>query len=177
MEYRELKEPEVTESLLADFDRRQQVTLVWRRNEASSRWSIVPRPSVDDWSAEERRSMVDYLKNTAVTGGLVLAAMGDGSLLGFASVESAPLGADGDYLDLSTLHVSASQRNQGIGTTLFMRAAGWARAHGAKKLYISTHPAIESQGFYLSLGCVDAAEPQQDHMEKEPGGRQLEYAL
>ena len=40
-----------------------------------------------------------------------------------------------------------------------------------------THSAIETQRFYRSLGCVDAARPQQKHAEAEPFDCQLEYPL
>ena len=42
---------------------------------------------------------------------------------------------------------------------------------------ISAHSAIETQRFYRSLGCVDAAQPLQKHVEAEPFDCQLEYRL
>ena len=41
----------------------------------------------------------------------------------------------------------------------------------------SAHSAIETQRFYRSLGCVDAAQPLQKHVEAEPFDCQLEYDL
>ena len=80
-------------------------------------------------------------------------------------------------MDLSSIHVSEDMRRSGIGHRLFSAAADWAKGHGAQKLYISAHSAIESQRFYESLGCVDAVWYNRRHVEAEPFDRQLEYVL
>lgn len=54
---------------------------------------------------------------------------------------------------------------------------GIAKENGAKKLYISSHSAIESQNFYKSLGCVEAKEYNKAHVENEPCDCQLEFVL
>ena len=100
-----------------------------------------------------------------------------GVLKGFVSVESAPMGSRGQYRDLSSLHVSQELRGQGIGRVLFAAAARWAAEQGGQKLYISAHSAVESQAFYAAMGCVDAAQINREHAEKEPFDRQLECAL
>ena len=82
-----------------------------------------------------------------------------------------------EYLDLSALHVSEDLRRSGVGRALFLAAADWARRQGARKLYISSHSALESQAFYAAMGCVDAAETNRQHVEAEPFDRQLEYVL
>lgn len=100
-----------------------------------------------------------------------------GKLKGFASVEGAPLGKDGVYRDLTSIHVSEEFRGRGWGRKLFDCAKGWAKAHGAEKLYISSHSAVESQAFYRAMGCTDALERIQEHVQKEPLDRQLECLL
>ncbi len=87
------------------------------------------------------------------------------------------MGASGDYLDLTSLHVSQELRGMGIGKKLFDTAALWAKWQGAKKLYISSHSAVETQRFYEAMGCVDALELSQKHVEQEPYDRQLELDL
>ena len=52
-----------------------------------------------------------------------------------------------------------------------------ARSLGAQKLYISAHPAQETQAFYHALGCVEAEEYHKELAESEPDECQLEYAL
>ena len=68
-------------------------------------------------------------------------------------------------------------RGKGIGKTLFIAAKTWAAEHGAKKLYISAHSAIETQEFYKAMGCTDAMLYNQKHVEQEPYDCQLECKL
>lgn len=68
-------------------------------------------------------------------------------------------------------------RNRGIGSKLFMIAKGWALAHGAKKLYISAHSAVETQAFYRRMGCVEAAFYNKTHVDAEPYDCQLECLI
>ena len=56
-------------------------------------------------------------------------------------------------------------------------AALWAKAQGGKKLYISSHSAVETQRFYQAMGCVDAKELLEEHVAREPLDRQLELVL
>ncbi len=108
---------------------------------------------------------------------MVLGGFLEGSLKGFVSVEGKLFGSTNQYLDLTSLHVSEDMRGYGIGKTLFHMAACWAKDHGAQKLYISSHSAIETQKFYEALGCLDAQEHCQKHVEQEPYDRQLEFLL
>ena len=50
---------------------------------------------------------------------------------------------------------SAFQCGKGLGESAF-----------SKKLYISAHSAVESQEFYRSMGCIEATEYNQSHVEK-----------
>ena len=92
-------------------------------------------------------------------------------------MEGGIFGKTNRYMDLSCIHVSQDMRHSGIGRRLFDEARRFARAHGAQKLYISAHSAVESQAFYEAMGCVDAQEIQRAHAEKEPFDRQLECML
>ena len=176
MEYRLLREEEIDRALLRDFERRQQVTRCWRREEG--RWVIRDDPFVDQWSEEDYAFLVQCLRRTVQTGGAVFGALAEGGKAkGFASVEPQSLGARGQYRDLSSLHVSEELRGRGIGKKLFALAADWARSHGAEKLYISSHSAVETQAFYRAMGCAEAQEYNAEHVQKEPFDCQLEYDL
>lgn len=176
MIYRELNEKELCRELFSGFQRRQIVTDCWRK--LGGMWQIVSAPFVDQWSEEDYATLVSCLKNTVETGGVVFGAFTkNGTLKGFASVESRPLGKKKEYLDLSSIHVSEELRGRGTGKELFFRAAGWARKRGAKKLYISAHSAVETQAFYKAMGCVEAKEYNRTHTEKEPFDCQLEFVL
>lgn len=175
MEYRELKLDEINLELFSHFIRRQVVGDCWRRE--NGQWVIRPDPFIDDWSEEDYIFLVKYLRHTAESGGFVYGAFSDGRLKGFASVEAELFGGENRYLDLTSIHVSEDMRGSGIGRILFTAASGWARDHGAGKLYISSHSAVESQAFYKAMGCVDALEYNKAHVEAEPFDRQLEYEL
>ncbi len=175
MQIRPLNLEEISIRLFRSFCRRQEVTQCWRKENGA--WQVRDVAFVDDWDAQDYAFLVQCLRRTVQTGGVVFGAFLDGALKGFASVESAPLGTAGQYRDLTSLHVSQELRGRGIGRQLFQQAAGWARTQGGKKLYISAHSAVETQAFYRAMGCVEAEEPQAIHYEKEPCDCQLEYRL
>jgi len=173
--YRILQEQEIDRRLFRTFIRRQVVDQCLRRENGA--WVVRSDPFIDDWTEEDYQTLIRCLHNTVRTGGFVCGAFSDGELKGFVSVESSFFGGEDQYHDLSSLHVSEDMRRDGIGKALFLAAAEWARKHGAKKLYISAHSAIESQAFYRAMGCVEASEYDQEHVEAEPYDRQLEYVL
>lgn len=161
--------------LFNDFIRRQVVTQCWRKE--NGQWVIKDVPFIDDWGEKEYAFLVSCLRNTLRTGGFVYGAFVQGKLKGFVSVEAGLLGGAQKYLDLSSIHVSQDLRGQGIGKALFLAAKEWARQQGAGKLYISAHPAVETQAFYKKMGCVEAEVYNQKHVEKEPCDCQLECRL
>jgi len=175
MEYRILQEQEIDRGLFRAFIRRQVVDKCLRRENGV--WVVRSSPFIDDWTEEDYRTLIDCLHNTVRTGGFVCGAFLDGGLKGFVSVENGFFGGENRYYDLSSLHVSEDMRRNGIGKALFLAAADWAGKQGAKKLYISAHSAIESQAFYRSMGCVEADEYNQKHVEAEPYDCQMEYVL
>lgn len=175
MEYRPLAAEELVPSLFDHFQRRQEVNLCWRKVDGV--WQIREDPFIDDWTPEDYRFLLQCLKNTLAGGGLVLGAFLAGELKGFASVEDPPLGSRGQYADLTSIHVSRDCRRMGAGRELFHRACRFARERGAEALYISAHSAVETQAFYRAMGCVEAQEYNQEHVEREPFDCQLECPL
>lgn len=171
--YKRLKSQDITRSLFDGFIRIQKVTKCWRREHGE--WVIRDAAFVDDWGEAEYKELIRCLQNTAETGGLVMGAFFGQRLAGFVSVEQAPLGSRGQYMDLSSIHVSHDMRGHGIGKKLFSMAADFARENGREKLYISGHSAVETQAFYRSLGCVEAKEYDPEHVKREPFDCQLEY--
>ncbi len=174
LQYRKLSAEEICPQLWDGFIRRQLVGACWRKIDGA--WCVRDDPFVDDWSPDDIRALAEELKQTALAGGLVLAAFDGGAMKGFVSVEAEPFGAEGEYLDLTNLHVSEEMRGRGIGTALFSEARAYARERGAKKLYLSAHSAVETIAFYRKLGCVEARIRHQKHIEAEPFDCQLECA-
>lgn len=175
MTYRPIGAEEITRELFGDFIRRQAVVKCLRREDGN--WTVREDPFIDDWSEEDYQTLIRCLKNTLMTGGFVYAAFCEGRLKGFVSVEPDFFGGENRYLDLSSLHVSEDMRQKGIGRALFSAAKAWASERGAKKLYISSHSAVETQAFYKAMGCVEAKEYNRKHVEAEPYDCQLECAL
>jgi len=175
MKYIELKAGEINRELFLHFRRHQVVTQCWRK--IDGKWCIKDDPFTDDWNEEEYNKLIVCLKNTITTGGIVFGAFSNGMLKGFVSIESALFGRNEEYLDLSSIHVSEDMRGKGVGKKLFQLAKTWAKEHGAGKLYISAHSAVESQAFYRAMGCVEARKYNRYHVEKEPCDCQLEYKL
>ena len=175
IQYRNLCENEINRDLFKEFIRHQVVTKCWRKE--NGKWVVKDVPFIDDWTEQEYEVLILCLKNTVSSGGLVYAAFYNNQLKGFVSVENELFGGCHNYLDLSSIHVSEDMRNQGIGAALFNEAKKWAKKHGASKLYISAHSAIESQAFYKKMGCIEAEQYNQDHVDKEPYDCQLECKL
>lgn len=178
MHYREIRKEELSRSLFAHFHRRQVVTDCLRREEEG--WAVKPAPFVDDWSEEDYAFLVECLKGTITKGGAVFGAFLEQEqevLKGFASVEGVPMGSRGQYRDLTYLHVSEDMRGRGMGRKLFFTACQRALELGGEKLYIASHPAMETQLFYRMLGCTEAKEIVKKHLEEEPNGIQLEKKL
>ena len=175
MQYRDLSITEIDQRLFRHFDRYQKVAKCWRKSDGH--WIIADVSYIEQWHEKDYESLIACLKGTIDTSGVVFGAFSDGMLKGFASVAGEFFGRDKQYLDLSCIHVSSDARGQGIGKKLFRMAADWAKEKGAKKLYISAHSSVESQAFYKAIGCVEAAEYDAMHAEKEPFDCQMEYDL
>ena len=175
IEYKDITSDQLNEHLFDHFLRYQQVNQVWRKVDGT--WVIKEEPFIDDWSKEDYAFLVQCLHNTLQTGGLVYGVFNNDELKGFASVEGKVFDEIHKYCDLSSLHVSSDMRGNGIGKQLFNYAKVWAKNHGAKKLYISGHSAVETQAFYRAMGCVEASVYNQDHVQMEPFDCQLECVL
>ncbi len=175
IQYKRLYADEIGMELFDGFIRRQIVTKCWRKE--NGEWTVKDIPFIDDWTDSDYRTLVAHLRTVTLSDGFVYAAFYSGKLKGFVSVDYKWFGGVHEYLDLTNIHVSEDMRRKGIGKKLFHVAAEWARNKGAKKLYISAHSAVESQAFYRSVGCVEAAVYNPDHVAKEPCDCQLEYGL
>lgn len=175
IEYRMIRPEKLSKELFGEFVRHQNVTKCWRKVEG--RWQVMDIAFVDDWNQEDYEQLIKSLKKIIELGGMVYGAFAQNVLKGFAAVCGELFGSEREYLDLAEIYVSEELRGQGVGTELFKKAAEWAKANGAKKLYISAHSAVESQAFYKGRGCVEAKEYSARHVEKEPCDCQLEYQL
>ncbi len=125
MKYRSLQEHEINRELFRDFIRRQVVTKCWRRE--NGEWLIKDAPFIDDWTEQDYEVLIECLKRTVRTGGLVYGAFYEEKLKGFAAVLPEIFGRENKYIDLAAIHVSQDMRGTGIGTVLFKEAKRWAK--------------------------------------------------
>jgi predicted N-acetyltransferase YhbS len=101
----------------------------------------------------------------------------DARLVAVAVLDSKPIGANHDQLQLKFLHVSNGYRGRGLGRRLFELAQDEARARGARRLYISATPSENTIDFYLRRGCVLTPEPEPELLALEPEDIHLECDL
>ena len=170
-----LKKEEINLLLFSNFDRYQEVTKCWRKE--NDKWVLKDISFTENWGPDEYESLVKCLQKTIMTGGTVFGAFSDNNLVGFASLENQFFGSKNDYLQLSSIHTSNSCRGRGIGKKLFNLVCKKAREAGAEKLYISAHSSEETISFYKALGCKEALEYNKNLVDKEPCDCQLEYVL
>ena len=130
---------------------------------------------IDDWDELKLHEIAKYLKVCVLRGGVVAVAMDQDRVVGFANIE--PYLYFNEYINMPYIHVSNDYHNQGIGKILFYMLEKSAKQLGAKKLYISTHPAIPAQRFYESVGTVLANKIIPELYEKEPADIHREKEL
>ncbi len=167
--------PDLTPGFLAKFNRHQAVARRWMLEGGT--WQLKATPFLDDWDPVEKEEKTALLRQTLVNNGAVWGAYQGERLIGFASLEPEFFGSQKQYLLLHFLHVDATERGNGYGRLLFNLACAEARQRGARKLYISTSTAEDTQAFYLKAGCVDAAEIDPALAAAEPFDRQMEFDL
>lgn len=174
---RKLVKGDLFPGLLRHFDRYQQVTRCWRKQ--NGRWVLRDIAFIEQWSEGEKEDIVSDIFAPAIRGGG--AVYGgfrlDGTLAGYAVVLPERFGSRRQYLQLKELYVSNECRQMGLGRALFEQAASFAKKQGAQKLYISAHSAAETQAFYRALGCTEAEEYSQALAALEPCDCQLEFDL
>lgn len=172
---RKVSEKELPADALRAFNRYQETRRV--RYLSADGYAYKPNHFIEQWDEGKKRGVVQSLHNCLHREGVVAAAFSGGEIIAFAAVEAGLFGCHKEYLELSYLHVSYECRRRGIGKALFQFCCARAKEMGAAKLYISAHPAEETQLFYLGLGCVLAAEVNRDILAREPLDLQLEFVI
>lgn len=128
----------------------------------------------EDWNQSQLDIITEHLKTVLISNGIVVAAFENKRVIGFMSVDSSLFSS---YVNVSYVHVSKEYRGKGIGRKLFYISSIYALKTGAKKLYISAHPSVESQAFYKQLGCVVTQYYNEKLVGLEPLDIKLEYKL
>ena len=172
MKIKEIKAKALTLELFRDFNRYQEVTKCWRKEEG--RWILKDIAFTEQWEQKDYEKLIEGMKGTIDHKGRIYGAFENEKLLGFCSIEHERFGSNKQYVELSEFYVSHEERGKGVGKKLFETACSVAASFGAKKLYISAHSSQETQAFYKTMGCKEAEEYNQKSVEKEPCDCQLE---
>ncbi|MEG0663697.1 MAG: GNAT family N-acetyltransferase [Clostridia bacterium] len=173
--YQQLYKNHLNENVLDKFNRYQEVSCCWRKQ--NDEWFLIDNPYIEDWDLEKKRNIVSELVNCVNNNGVVYGAIIDNTLIGFSCISADFFGKNNEYIELLIMQVSTEYRNKGIGKQLFKLIAGSARQLGARKIYISAHSSEESYAFYRAVGSVDAVEINQAIARNEPFDCQMEYVL
>jgi 3-methyladenine DNA glycosylase AlkD/GNAT superfamily N-acetyltransferase len=128
----------------------------------------------ESWDESKLIEISKYLRDLVKKGGVVYAAYSGKHVIGFSCIDYYQFG---DYINLPYIHTDSRYRGQGYGKELILFAGLEAMLKGAKKLYISSHPAVETQKFYESVGCTLAEEVNETLLAIEPYDIQLELKL
>jgi GNAT superfamily N-acetyltransferase len=98
-------------------------------------------------------------------------------LVGVAVLESEFIGRNKDQLQLKFLHVGHDHRGKGLGRRLFNRTVDRARKRGAKLLYISSTPSVNTVHFYRNLGCRVTQDVDPGLFKLEPEDIHFEFKI
>jgi GNAT superfamily N-acetyltransferase len=163
--YRRLRRHELAR--LGEIDRSEQIDAMYRVR-AGQLQTYPVAIDVKGWEPGQVGEYVDRLQALYDADGVVLGAWHGGRLIGLGSLDVAGVGGDTGKLKLDMLYVSATSRHQGIGRALTQRLAELARARGARSLYISATPTLNTVNAYLRLGARLLEDPDPELVEREP---------
>jgi ribosomal protein S18 acetylase RimI-like enzyme len=126
------------------------------------------------WLVNELPSKRAHLEECMEEDGAAWGAFDGGRLVGIAVLDGRWYGDSGDTLDMYFLHVSDGYRHHGIGRRLTDLAKARAREMGARRLFVSGLPSLNTIRFYRAMGFdlttdadprLVAREPDDIHME------------
>ena len=173
--YAKLTKNNFDEHSLDSFERYQEIKQSLRK--INDEYIYIDNPFTENWDSEQRRRTAENTVKAISDGAIAYGAFREGVIAGFAYTGTERFGTENQYLELKMFQVSNGFRGRGIGKALFALICADAKESGAEKLYISAHSSRESQEAYKHLGCVHAAEINQQIAEDEPCDIQMEFVL
>ena len=132
---------------------------------------------VPGWHPDTVRNTTPLLYESFDRGGVFYAAFENEHLAGVAALGTIWHGPRGDLLQLEFTHVGRDFRAQGLGTRLFERARAFARALGARGLYISATESENTVRFYQRRGAALIGTPDPELFAREPEDIHLECTV
>ncbi|MCK5414087.1 MAG: GNAT family N-acetyltransferase, partial [Thermoplasmata archaeon] len=126
------------------------------------------------WPPGNLPDIKDKLHTCLAEGGAAWGAFDRERLVGIAALDGRWYGSAGDTLDMYFLHISNGYRHKGIGRNLTVMTKQRAREMGAKRLFVSGLPSLNTIRFYKAVGFdladdvdprLSAREPEDIHMD------------
>jgi ribosomal protein S18 acetylase RimI-like enzyme len=159
-----------------EIDRTEDITHIWYVRDGEmvleeEHWHMTGWPP--DGLAGHHRHLGECMDS----GGAAWGAFDGERLVGIAVLDGRWYGGARDTLDMYFLHVSDGYRHQGIGRTLTELAKERARELGAKRLFVSGLPSINTIRFYRAVGFERAGEVDPTLAEREPEDIHMELPL
>lgn len=170
---RQVLKEDINDDFLNGYIRYQETNELYRMTDGNL--EIIPEHFIETWDNDKLIEISRYLRDCVDEGGKVVALMKKDKCIGFASVENKVY--LNTYLAVHYCHVSNPYRNKGLGKKIFNKLVEVSKTFDVKKLYISSHPAIATQAFYKSVGCVMAQQIVPELLAVEPLDIQLEYVI
>lgn len=150
-EYRKITYEELHTDYFLSFRHEQSWDKQWVKTDNS--WTLQSKNDFRSWSFEKRIWISQYIKEQITDGGFAIGAFENETLVGFVCVNGTIIDT---YANLTMLFIDDNYKRKGIGRALFQRAKQEALLIGAKKLFISAIPSMQTISFYFSVGCKDA---------------------
>ncbi len=160
---------------LDSYNRYQETTECLRLTDGEHVY--ISESFVENWDEDGLRTRAKKVMELAEKGFIGFMATLEGKTVGFGYFGTETVGSRKQYIELQMLHTSYEYRGMGIGRKLFELLCDEARDIPVEKVYISAHPARETQSAYKKLGCVYATEVIADILALEPLDIQLEFVL
>lgn len=172
--YRDLNGNEVLR--FEEIDRTEEITHIWyvRDDEMvleEEHWHLT------GWPPDELPRQREHLRECMESGGSAWGAFDGERLVGIAVLDGRWYGTAGETLDMYFMHVSNGYRHQGIGKLLTELVKERAREMGAKRLFVSGLPSLNTIGFYMAMGFDRAREVDPRLYEREPDDVHMDMEL
>lgn len=158
---------------IAEIDRAEKILEIYYLQNGQLHLKA-DRQTVTHFDEEELDEIIKRQHKLIGTGGRVIGAFNQNTLVGVASIDGVKRGVRHNYLKMDILYVSKSTRGQKVGQNLLEQCKTIAKSFGAEKLYISATPTKGTVDFYLKNGAVITNEIDQELYALEPDDIHLE---
>lgn len=160
---------------IGDIDGECYIHKAWREVDGARTLVVI------DWTDYELPKglawHIEHFKMSLSKGGKAIGCFDKGLLVGYVVVNGEIFGNSAKYILLDQLFISKNYRNKGIGKRLFGIACKLAKDFKAEKIFICAGSSEDAVAFYFKLGCVEAAEVNEELYETDRNYYQLEYRL